>query len=139
MINFILNSDDLIYRDISDNIEIIETHDPKIIEYCIEMFNVDIKWDYMFDIDEAQNRILNGHKLFVAYYQKIIYGYCWLNDNIIYNVFSKQHTGKRNYGATDMIYLVIKNHTNGPVKSFVDEWNEKSINVFKKLGFNLNL
>jgi hypothetical protein len=134
MINFILNSDDLIYRDISDKIEIVETHDPQTIEYCINMFNNEINWDGMFDIGEAQNRILNGHKLFVAYYQKIIYGYCWLNNDILYNVFSKQYIGNRNYGATDMIYVVIKNYTNGPVKSFVDEWNEKSINVFKKLA-----
>ena len=139
MINFILNSDDLIYRDISDNIEIVETQESHIIKHCIEMFNNEINWDGMFDIGEAQSRILNGHKFFVVYYQKIIYGYCWLNDNTIYNVFSKQHIGKRNYGATDMIYVVIKNYTNGPVKSFVDEWNKKSINVFKKLGFNLNL
>jgi hypothetical protein len=138
MINFILNRDDLIHRNISDNIQIVETHESQIIEHCIEMFNNEINWDGMFNIDEAQNRILNGHKFFVAYYEKNIYGYCWLNDNTIYNVFSKQHTGKRNYGATDMIYVVIKNHTDGPIKSFVDEWNVKSINVFKKLGFNLN-
>jgi hypothetical protein len=139
MINFILSANNLIHKNISEEIEIIETHDPEIIKHCIEMFNNEINWDKMFNIDEAQNRILNSHKFFVAYYQKTIYGYCWLNDNIIYNVFSKQHDGKRNYGATDMIYLVIKNHTNGPVKSFVDEWNEKSINVFKKLGFDFNL
>ena len=139
MINFILNPNNLIYRDISEDIEIVETHDPEIIKHCIKMFNNEISWDKMFNLDEAQNRILNGHKFFVANYQKMIYGYCWLDDDVIYNVFSKHHIGERNYGATDMIYLVIKHHTNGPVKSFVDEWNEKSIRVFKKLGFNLNL
>jgi hypothetical protein len=139
MINYILNSNDLIDRNISEEIEIQETYDYQIIKHCIKMFNNELNWDLMFNLDDAQDRILNGHKFFVAYHEKNIYGYCWLDDDVIYNVFSKQHVGERNYGATDMLYLVIKNHTNGPVKSFVDEWNKKSINVFKKLGFNLNL
>ena len=139
MINLTLIPDNLIYRDISEDIEIKEIYDYLIIKHCIKMFNDELNWDMMFNLDDAQDRILNGHKFFVAYHEKKIYGYCWLDDDIIYNVFSKQHTGNRNYGATDMIYLVIKNHTNGPVKSFVDEWNEKSINVFKKLGFDFNL
>jgi hypothetical protein len=139
MINFILYPNNLIDRNVSEDIETKETYDYQVIKHCIKMFNDEISWDMMFNLDEAQDRILNGHKFFVAYYKNEIYGYCWLDDNIIYNVFSKQQTDKRNYGATDMIYLIIKNHINGPVKSFVDEWNEKSIHVFKKLGFNLNL
>jgi hypothetical protein len=138
MFNYILNPNDLIDRNVSKNVEIKETYDYQIIKHCIKMFNSEVNWDMMFNLDDAQDRILNGHKFFVAYHEKDIYGYCWLDDDVIYNVFSKQHIGERNYGATDMIYVVIKNHTNGPVKSFVDGWNEKSINVFKKLGFNLN-
>ena len=139
MFNYILNPNDLIDRNISEDIEIKEICDYQIIKHCINMFNNEHNWDLMFNLDDAQDRILNGHKFFVAYHEINIYGYCWLDYDVIYNVFSKQHVGERNYGATDMIYVVIKNYTNGPVKSFVDEWNKKSINVFKKLGFNLNL
>jgi len=94
----------------------------------------------MFDINDAILRFNNEEKFFVGYWDNNIFGYCWLkkldtNSYHIYNVFSK-HTGtKREYGATDMLYYVIKNNTTGEILANIDDWNEKSINVFNKLGF----
>lgn len=141
MINFILRQENLNDRVLSDNLNIVEETNERIIENCIEFFNSEIKWDGMFDLNEAKSRINKGDKFFVGYQNGIIFGYCWLtkldiNHHKIYNVFSRSTKQPRTYGATDMLYYVIKNYTKGDVIAEVDEWNTKSINVFMKLGFN---
>ena len=111
-----------------------------IIQECIDSFNSEIVWDKMFTVNDSVIRIKNGDIFFVGYYDNYLFGYCWLNkitDNLfkIYNVFSKKSNINREYGATDLLYFIIKNHTRGTIISEVDEWNSKSINVFRKLGF----
>ena len=141
MITFTTKQKDLIDRKISSEINIIQTEDVNIIQQCIDMFNSEIKWNDMFDLNRAIDRIKNGNKMFVAFYKNQLFGYCWLesislNTYSIFNVFSKKEPVIRNYGATDLLYYVIKNHTHGNIIASVDEWNTKSINVFNKLGFN---
>jgi len=138
MINFELKYENLIEREIHNNLIVTETKDLNIIESCINLFNSEIIWEKMFTIKDSEIRIKNGDVFFVGYYNNDLFGYCWLTKNDtfkIYNVFSKTHIN-RIYGATDLLYFVIKNYTSGIIISEVDEWNLKSINVFKKLGFN---
>jgi len=139
MINFELKYENLIEREIHNNLIVTETKDLNIIESCINLFNSEIVWDKMFTIKDAEIRIRKGDIFFVGYYDNYLFGYCWLTKNKIfkiYNVFSKNIPINRIYGATDLLYFVIKNYTSGIIISEVDEWNLKSINVFKKLGFN---
>jgi hypothetical protein len=141
MIRFSIRYNDLIDRELSNNINIIQIEDLNTIKQCIDMFNNEVVWNDMFDLNGALKRIKNGNKMFVGYYKNEIFGYCWLekillNTYCIFNVFSKKEPINRNYGATDLLYYVIKNHTNGNIIASVDEWNTKSINVFNKLGFN---
>jgi hypothetical protein len=141
MITFTTKQKDLIDREISSEINIIQTEDVNIIQQCIDIFNSEIKWNDMFDLNRAIDRIKNGNKMFVGFYKNELFGYCWLesislNTYSIFNVFSKKEPVIRNYGATDLLYYVIKNHTHGNIIASVDEWNTKSINVFNKLGFS---
>ena len=140
MIEFTLKDNELKERELPEYIYITEVTNETIIKNCIEFFNQEIKWDGMFDLDEAKRRINNGDKFFTGYQNGMIFGYCWLTKldtghYKIYNVFSRKTEQPRTYGATDMLYYVIKNHTKGIVSAEVDEWNTKSINVFTKLGF----
>jgi hypothetical protein len=140
MLHFSLNVEKLPLRAKNEIIEVFETKDPKIIQESIDNFNKEIKWDGMFDLEEAKKRFLNNSIMFVAKYNESLYGHCWLAkisdfNYKIYNVYSKKTEILRNYGGTDMLYYVIKNHTKGNVEADVDDWNVKSINMFKKLGF----
>lgn len=140
MINFHLIREKLIPRNLSNDLLVVQTESEYILQECINMFNSEIKWDGMFSIKDTKERFEMGDKFFAAYYEGKLFGYCWLsNENNIYkvyNVFSKKTDYHRKYGATDVLYYVIKNYTNGTVIAEVDEWNTKSINVFNKLGFN---
>ena len=139
MIRFVLNKENLITRTLPDGLQLINTTDPLVIHMCISMFNSEIKWDSMFTVFDALRRIDAGERMFIGQYYGNIFGYCWVidkdYDTYIYNVFSKTTEIPRQYGATDMLYYVIKNHGNKIISAKVDEWNVKSINVFKKLGF----
>lgn len=140
MIKFELEEENLIEREIPDYVFISQIKNELIITNCIEFFNSEVKWDGMFDINEAKRRIDLGDRFFVGYQNGMIFGYSWLTriepkHYKIYNVFSRKTEQPRTYGATDMLYLVIKGYTKGIVTAEVDEWNEKSINVFNKLGF----
>jgi RimJ/RimL family protein N-acetyltransferase len=141
MIKYKLNYEDLIERNIHLDFKIVETADGDVIKRCIDLFNSKITWDNMFDLNEANKRINNGEKLFVGYYENNLVGYCWLKslnefEYYIYNVFIGIDITNRNYGATDLLYLLIKNHTSGVIVADIDEWNVKSQKVFEKLGFN---
>lgn len=140
MLHFLLEVSKLPQRDPNTEINVFETKDHTLIQTSIDNFNNEIKWDGMFDLNEANRRFSNNSIMFVALHDDLVYGHCWLakisdTEYKIYNVYSKQTENVRNYGATDMLFYVIKNYTNGIVVSDVDEWNEKSINMFKKLGF----
>ena len=94
----------------------------------------------MFGLNEAKKRIKSGDKMFIGYYENNIIGYCWwkqLNqlEYYLYNLFIESDLNNRNYGGTDLLYLIIKNHIKGTVTSYIDEWNYKSQRIVEKLGF----
>ena len=140
MQHFFLNHSQLVER--KTNISIKEIKAKAEIQQCIDLFNLEIQWNEMFDIQEALNRIERGEKMFVGYKNEDIFCYCWIRqDNeqeyYLYNVFSKKPESLRKIGVIDLLYLVIKNHTTGKIKVEIDKWNIQSQRVAERLGFNL--
>ena len=94
----------------------------------------------MIDLNKAIERIKLGDKMYVGYFENNIIGYSWLKpinnyQYYIYNVFIEQDTTNRNFGASDLVYLIIKYHTKGLITLDVDEWNRKAQKFAEKLGF----
>jgi hypothetical protein len=138
--HFFLNHSQLVER--KTNISIKEITAKAEIQKCIDLFNSEIKWDEMFDIQKALDRIERGEKMFVGYKNEDIFCYCWIKENhkddyYIYNVFSKKPKSLRKIGVIDLLYLVIKNYTTGKIRAEIDDWNTQSQRVFERLGFNL--
>jgi RimJ/RimL family protein N-acetyltransferase len=50
-------------------------------------------------------------------------------------VFSKKPKSLRKIGVIDLLYSVIKYHTNGIITGEVNEWNTQSQKITEKLGF----
>ena len=59
-----------------DNLIAFEYYKPHI-QFLINSFNTEYKWDDMFDINDAENRIVNGDTLFILYYDSKESGYVW--------------------------------------------------------------
>ena len=139
-LNYILRYKNLIQRSIHPDFKIVETTNKDIIQNCINLFNSKIKWDGMFDLEKAVQRIKSGDKMYVGYFEDNIIGYSWLKpinncEYYIYNVFIEQDSNNRNFGAADLAYLIIKYHTRGLITLDVDEWNHKAQKFAEKLGF----
>jgi len=140
MKHFLLNHSELIER--KTDISIKQITEQIEIQKCIDLFNSEIQWNNMFDVQKALDRIEKGEKMFVGYKNEDIFCYCWIRqDNeqeyYLYNVFSKKPKSLRKIGVIDMLYLVIRYHTIGKIKVEIDEWNTQSQKVAKRLGFNL--
>jgi hypothetical protein len=136
--HFFLNHSQLIER--KTNISIKEIKAKAEIEKCIDLFNSEIKWDGMFNVEQALHRIERGEKMFIGYKNECSFCYCWLRkdgeeDYYLYNVFSKKPTSLRKTGVIDLLYLVIKNHTIGKIHAEINDWNIQSQRVAKRLGF----
>jgi hypothetical protein len=139
-LNYQLKYENLIKRNIHLDFKIVETTDKDIIQNCINLFNSKIKWNNMFDLHKAIERIELGDKMYVGYFENNIIGYSWLKsinnyEYYIYNVFIEQDSIDRNFGAADLVYLIIKYHTKGLITLDVDMWNYKSQKFVEKLGF----
>jgi hypothetical protein len=142
MLKYELKYDDLIDYNVHTDFTMVEAVDEKIIVDCINLFNSEIKWDGMFDTNEALDRIKRGEKMFVGYKNKDIFSYCWIRkideqSYYIYNVFSKKPKTLRKIGVMDLLCLVIKYYTKGKIICEVDEWNIQSKKITEKLGFIL--
>lgn len=140
MKHFLLNHSELIER--KTHISIKQITEQIEIQKCIDLFNSEIQWNDMFDVQKALDRIERGEKMFVGYKNEDIFCYCWIRqDNeqeyYLYNVFSKKPESLRKIGVIDLLYLVIKNHTTGKIKVEIDKWNIQSQRVAERLGFNL--
>jgi hypothetical protein len=140
VIKYELNYEDLIEHITHTDFKMVDVIDDVLIQKCINLFNSEIQWDNMFDINEALNRIKRGEKMFVGYKNEDIFCYCWIRQNddqsyYIYNVFSKKPTSLRKIGVIDLLYSAIKYHTIGIITGEVDEWNTQSQKITEKLGF----
>jgi hypothetical protein len=140
MKHFLLNHSELIER--KTDISIKQITEQIEIQKCIDLFNSEIQWNDMFNVQKALNRIEKGEKMFVGYKNEDIFCYCWIKENhkddyYIYNVFSKKPKSLRKIGVIDLLYLVIKNYTTGKIRVEIDDWNTQSQRVFERLGFNL--
>jgi hypothetical protein len=143
MLDYILHKNSLAIT--SDTIPLLvinlDTFDSNIpiINQCIELFNSQLEWDDMFDISEARRRIVSGDTMYIGIDDEV-YSYLWVNDNpnyyFIYNVFSNNIRNNPNYTGKDLLYSVIKSYLlDKDCRCEIDEWNIKSINLAKKMGF----
>lgn len=110
------------------------------IEKCIKLFNDEIVWSGMFDINQAEQRIKDGKELYIGLIENEIFGYTWFEDykdgKKIFNVFVRNNQKDRKYSGSEFISQIIKEfQPNRTIYAEVDEWNIKSIGMFKKLGF----
>lgn len=145
MINFKLNPNNFNYLGIECDITTITFLNyqryENIIKKCIDHFNEEIEWNGMFDINQAINRLSDGMVLYVCLYNTEPLGYVWFketnnNERKLFNLFFRNKNIVKKYTGKEFVSSVINTHENNKIIFCeVDEWNEKSIKLFKKLGF----
>jgi hypothetical protein len=108
----------------------------------IHNFNSEIKWDNMFTLDDANNRVFNNMRMYIGLIDSEVFGHVWFkdyNDGVyLFNLFVKNNTTNKTYTGTEFTSDIINRfETQYPIYADVDDWNVKSIRLFKKLGFGV--
>lgn len=125
----------------SENIIALEYYEPHIMS-LIDSFNKEYKWDGMFDINEAKNRIITGHILFILYYDTQPIGYVWfkeLDDTTCfgYNLYVTKRID-RPVGAPKWFYnkvsgIMLKEYNT--IKVEIEDWNKVVFDLVESIGY----
>jgi hypothetical protein len=147
MISFSLSKNDFISLGIEYNIVKVDQSNfessRQYVSDSIDNFNSEIKWDEMFTLDEAKNRVFSNMRVYVGLVDSKVFGHAWFKDykdgSYLFNLFVKNKGKVENYTGTEFTSDIINRFENNySVYCDVDEWNEKSIKLLNRLGFKRN-
>lgn len=124
-----------------DNILALKYFTPNI-QFLIDSFNIEYRWNGMFDIEEVENRIKNHHTLFVLYYDGNPIGYVWFKELdkdtcFGYNLYvTKQierpkDSPKWFYNKVSGIMLEKYN----TIYVEIEDWNKVVFNLVEGIGY----
>lgn len=113
----------------------------RILE-TIENFNNEIEWGDMFNFDTVVDRLKNGMKMYILVgdNDNTTYGHVWFKDHKdgrnLFNLYVRNDIANKTYTGKEFVSDIIHRYeSNTPIYCEVDDWNVKSINLFKRLGF----
>lgn len=144
MINFLLRQNNFRPKGTSCDVlcyfGTIDDRFDEIMSNEIDNFNREISWEGMFDLNEARRRILSGMTAYVLMHNGMPCGHVWFRDHepnrFLFNLFVRNGVEKKHWSGTDFVSYVIGNfERKSDVACEVDEWNVKSLRLFKTLGF----
>jgi hypothetical protein len=147
MISFSLSKNDFTYLGIKYEIVKIDQSNfesnKQYVTGSINNFNSEIKWDKMFTLEEASSRVSNNMRMYIGIIDLKIFGHVWFRDykdgSYLFNLYVKNKAKTENYTGTKFTSDIINRFENEyPIYADVDEWNEKSIKLFSRLGFKKN-
>lgn len=109
----------------------------------INNFNLEIEWDKMFTLEEANSRVSDNMRMYIGLVNSKVVGHVWFRDykdgSYLFNLFVKNKAKTENYTGTEFTSDIINRFENKyPVYADVDEWNKKSIKLLNRLGFKRN-
>ena len=146
MINFKLSPENFNYlgteyRVLSIKLNNYKYAEKRIIE-TINNFNNEIVWDGMFNFDTVIDRLEKGMKMYILLMENSNepYGHVWFKDyndgRYIFNLYVRNNVENKTYTGKEFVSDIIHRYeSNVPIYCEVDEWNNKSISLFKRLGF----
>jgi hypothetical protein len=147
MIKFKLSSND--FKDFNVDYEVLTINKKTFhtmstfVEKSISNFNEEVSWDQMFDLNDASHRINNDMQMYIGIMDNEPFGHVWFKDyldgRLLFNLFVKNKVDNKKYSGTVLTSNVLKKYelTKSPIYCEVNDWNEKSIKLFKKLGFEI--
>ena len=115
------------------------------LQKAIDIYNDEIDYPGMWDMQECKSRLEKGDVLFLLYDNDWpgtdIIGWAWINkyDGLIHNTYIRKD--KRNgflmKKFTLFTFSVIIRHGSKKLYGFVDEWNKNSLWLYLSCGFTI--
>ena len=112
------------------------------IQTLIDFFNLEYKWDGMFDIDECKNRITSGQYLFLLKLNDTPIGYVWFkkltSDTCFgYNLYVTKQTPRPKYAPTwfyrKVSGIMLEKYNSIHVE--IEDWNDVVFELVESIGY----
>lgn len=112
------------------------------IQTLIDFFNLEYKWDGMFDIDECKNRINSGQYLFLLKLNDTPIGYVWFkkltSDTCFgYNLYVTKQTPRPKYAPTwfyrKVSGIMLEKYNSIHVE--IEDWNDVVFELVESIGY----
>jgi RimJ/RimL family protein N-acetyltransferase len=104
----------------------------------IDQFNREIKWDGMWGVTEAENRLIDDWKLVVFTPNDTIKGWYWLDTmGVCKNLYVNKEYRNRGIGR-DMnlaLFNICKKINMNEAVCYIDDWNISSIRCIENSGW----
>ena len=106
----------------------------KKVQASIDSFNSNHDWEDMWTIEDAKERLNNGHQLFLGVDKDDNpLAHVWFDEDYLYNVYINP---EREYGYGEaFIKSCLNSIKHDTVKLYCDDWNIKAQKFFEKIGF----
>jgi RimJ/RimL family protein N-acetyltransferase len=104
----------------------------------IKVFNLEINWKDMWDVEEVKNRLSNGWRFLVFIPNDKIKGWYWLdNTNEPRNLYINKEYRNKGFGREMQIEMlnICKKLNMSEVNGYIDDWNTISIKCIKNAGW----
>jgi hypothetical protein len=107
-----------------------------VIQQCINLFNSEIEWNDMWNINQSKLRFENGHILYVLIKNNFPLGYVWVDETYLYNTFVSKlrEDGDSHWFLQNVIIERFKDGVQF-IELYTEEWNKRSIRFWEKIGF----
>lgn len=112
------------------------------LQLLINYFNEEYKWNEMFTIDDAVNRIQSGDNLFLLYVNNRVIGYVWFKELdkdtcFGYNLYVTKKIARPKY-APKWFYnkvsgIMLKNYKT--IKVEIEDWNNVVFDLVEGIGY----
>ena len=109
----------------------LTSSDTDIIEECITLFNSEINWVGMFNLQTALERFKDGHRMFTLHDDSLL-GYCWVDVDYLYNFFVCRNRVK---GDSQDFCNFVCNTIGRDIRLYVVRPNIKGQKFFEGVGF----
>lgn len=146
MIRYTLNSENLnrVSCSLCTIREVISSEDPDI-KLTINRFNSLYCWNEMFDLQEVNNRINNGHEFYLFYFRNELAGHCWVDKRnqytYCYNIFIDKTIHDKSIVDSTIYFVLLSDKLfDEGIESIqveVDKWHKKSQDFCERIGFTI--
>ena len=103
------------------------------IQSSIDLFNDNVYWTEMWDLEMAKERLERGHDLFIGVNPQGPLAHVWFENNYLYNLFVNP---RRPEGYGEKFIKSCFNYINSDIIFlYTDEWNTRAQKFFEKVGF----
>ena len=110
-----------------------------LIEKSISIFNSELDWEEMWNINDAEVRLLNGGTLYLLLENENPLGHVWYDLYYLYNAFVSvaRHGGDSAWFIQETMWDMKSEYDLTYIKLYVDDWNDRAKKFWKKLGYLL--